>query len=434
MVQKIINNFHKTPGWQTKKYLLAVSGGVDSMVLTDVLKKLELNFELAHCNFKLRGADSNADQVFIEKYAKKQNIPVHIKICDVTRSKNIQIAARKARYQWFNYLLDKHNFDYILTAHHLDDSIETFFINLLRSTGLKGLTGIGSHQKIYRPMIDVTRTEILKYAAQNQVLWREDRSNSSDKYKRNFIRHRIIPKLVELHPGFYKSFSKTFGFLQQSQSVIEEWFENTKQKIVSTEANVLKLDIHKFEKVNQKELFLFQWLSEYGFSDIEMAKQLLQNQSGKEIFSKEFRLTKHGDFLLLQKIETGNRQVYKLYENTKGIKYPLQLKWEIIDRNEIDDTVFKSASNNEIFIDYDLLKFPLILRKWEAGDYFYPLGMSGKKKISDYFTDIKLSRPDKEKMWLICNRNDIVWVTGKRMDERYKITSRTKKILHLQLI
>ena len=434
MLRKLQQNLQKIPDWQNKKYLLAISGGVDSMVLADALQKLGLHFELAHCNFKLRGSDSNADQEFVEKYAKQHKIPAHIKICDVTREKNIQIAARKARYQWFNTLVEKHNFDYILTAHHLDDSIETFFINLLRATGLRGLLGIGNHDKIYRPLSEVRRKEIMTYAAQNQVLWRKDISNQSDKYRRNFIRHHIIPRLAELQPGFYKSFSKTFNYLQQSQAVIDEWFENLKRQVVSKDGEVYILDLKVFEPVQQKALFLFHWLSVYGFTDIEGAVQLLKNQSGKEIFSKEFRLTKHGDFLLLQKIETGGREAIKLYEYRKETKFPIGIKWDLIDRNKIDESVIKSAKSDEIFIDYDLIEFPLTLRKWEAGDYFYPIGLSGKKKLSDYFTNLKLSRPEKEKVWLLCNRNQIIWVVGKRMDERYKITKKTEKILHLQLI
>ncbi len=434
MLRKLQQNLQKLPDWQNNKYLLAISGGVDSMVLADALQKLKLHFELAHCNFKLRGSDSNTDQEFIEKYARQNQIPVHIKICDVTREKNIQIAARNARYQWFNTLVEQHNFDYILTAHHLDDSIETFFINLLRATGLKGLLGIGNHHKIYRPLSDVRREEIMSYVAQNQVLWRRDISNQSDKYRRNFIRHHIIPRLVELQPGFYKSFSKTFRYLQQSQSVIDEWFENLKQQVLLKEGAIFKLDLKAFESVKQKDLFLFHWLSEYGFSDIESAVHLLNNQSGKEIFSKEFRLTKHGDFLLLQKIETSDRQVYRLYEYAQGVKFPIGLKWELTDSKDIIENVIKSAKSHEIYIDYDLIEFPLTLRKWQAGDYFYPIGMSGKKKLSDYFTDLKLSRPEKEKIWLLCNRNQIIWVVGKRMDERYKITKKTEKILHLQLI
>ncbi len=434
MLRKLQQNFQKIPGWQNKKYLLAVSGGIDSMVLADILLKLELRFELAHCNFKLRGPESDADQEFVEKYASEHQIPVHIKVCTISDTENIQIAARNARYQWFDSLVDHYGFDYILTAHHLDDSIETFFINLLRATGLKGLSGIVNHHKLFRPLSDISREEIVKYATQNHLSWREDSSNLSDKYRRNFIRHHIIPELKKLQPGFYKSFSKTFTYLQQSQSVIDEWFETVKNRVVIKENAVLKLDLKQFDTVIQKDLFLYQWLSLYGFSDMEGINRLLTGQTGKEIFSKEFRLTKHGDFLLLQKSGPVDVQTYKLDKHTKEINEPLPLKLEIIDRNELNEEVFKTAGLHEIYIDYALIKFPLILRKWQPGDYFYPFGMSGKKKLSDYFTDIKLSKPDKEKIWLLCNGVDVVWVIGKRMDERYKITSKTKKILHLRLI
>ena len=435
MLQKLKQNIKQIPDWQAKKYLLAFSGGIDSVVLANALKQLGVRFALAHCNFKLRGAESDADQAFVEKFAKANQIPLYINVCDLSQTeKNIQIAARNARYQWFDSLLEQHQFEYLLTAHHLDDSLETFFINLLRATGLKGLLGIRDHHKILRPLQNITRQEILEFARQHNLIWREDSSNASDKYRRNFIRHHIIPKLVKLQPDFHQSFYKTLEYLKQNQAVIDDWFENVKNEVINGDKGISKLDIKAFDTVKQQDLFLFHWLSSYGFTDMKAIKQLLKTQTGKEIFSRTHRLTKHGDYLLLQKVEKLDNQVRYLPEQIFEISTPIHLKWDIIDRKQIDECVIKSAKSNEIYIDYDLVDFPLSLRKWQAGDYFYPLGMKGKKKVSDYFKDIKLTPSEKEKIWLLCNRNDIVWIVGKRMDERYKITEKTEKILHLQLV
>ncbi len=435
MLQKIKQNIIQIPDWQAKKYLLAFSGGVDSVVLATALQQLGVRFTLAHCNFKLRGVESDADQAFVEKFAKTNNISLHINICDLSQTdENIQVAARNSRYQWFDSLLEQQQFDYLLTAHHLDDSIETFFINILRTTGLKGLLGIRDHHKILRPLQNITRQEILKFARQHGLTWREDSSNASDKYRRNFIRHQIIPKLVELQPDFHQSFHKTLQYLNQNQAVINDWFENVKNKVINEDKGISKLKIKAFDRVKQQELFLFHWLSPYGFTDMKAVKQLLKTQAGKEIFSRTHRLTKYGDYLLLQKIEKTDNQVRYLPEHISEIREPIHLKWVIIDRKQIDEQVIKSAKSDDIYIDYDLVDFPLSLRKWQAGDYFYPFGMKGKKKLSDYFKDIKLIPAEKEKTWLLCNRNDIVWIVGKRMDNRYKITGKTEKILHLQLI
>ena len=435
MLQKLKQNIKQILDWQARKYLLAFSGGVDSVVLATALQQLGVRFTLAHCNFKLRGAESDADQAFVEKFAKENQIPLHINICDLSQTdENIQVAARNARYQWFDSLLEQQKFDYLLTAHHLNDSIETFFINLLRTTGLKGLLGIRDHHKMLRPLQNITRQEILEFARQHGLIWREDSSNASDKYRRNFIRHHIIPKLVELQPDFHQSFHKTLKYLNQSQAVVDEWVENVKDEVVNEDSGISKLDIKAFDTVKQQDLFLFHWLSPFKFTDIKAIKKLLKTQTGKEIFSHTHRLTKYGDYLLLQKIEKTDNQVWFLPEHISEISEPIHLKWEIIDRNQIDEQVVKSAKSDEIYIDYNLVDFPLKLKKWQAGDYFYPFGMKGKKKLSDYFKDIKLTPAEKEKIWLLYNQNDIVWVVDKRMDNRYKITEKTEKILHLQLV
>jgi len=434
MILKVKQNLQKIPQWEQKKYLLAVSGGIDSMVLTTLFDQLDLQYEWAHCNFKLRGTESNLDQAFIENYAQKHRIPLHLKVCDLSQSQdNIQIAARVARYDWFTALQQSKNFDYIVTGHHLDDSLETFFINLQRGTGLKGLLGIRNNDKILRPLLNINRKTIREYAQIHQLEWREDSSNASEKYRRNFIRHQIIPKLTENQPAFYNNFLKTLNYLQQNQAVTEAWFENKYQDLITKNGVAYFFDLKKFKTVNQKELFLFNWLSPFGFTDIKSVLNLQSGQTGKEIFSPAYRLTKHGEYLILQPIQEKNTKTYEIPDLIPEIDKPVLLKMTLIDRNDLKEKVFLSAKKNEVYLDYDLLKFPLTIRKWQAGDYFYPLGMSGKKKISDYLKDEKIALPEKEKIWLLCNQNKIIWIIGFRLDNQYKITDKTKHILHFTL-
>ncbi len=438
MRTKFTQIIQKIPGYQKKRFLLTISGGVDSVVLSDLFKKLELDFELAHCNFKLRGEESDADQAFVTQWAKQLDIPLHINICDLSENltQNTQIAARDARYNWFFDLQQKYDFDYIVTGHHLDDSLETFFINLMRATGLKGLLGINDNQKILRPLNTFTRKEIVNYAKKESLKWQEDSSNASDKYRRNFIRHHIIPKFLEAQPQFYDNFHKTLQHLQQSQQVVNEWFAEKKEQLVQPKQAVQSLSIPLLNQLSAPDLFLFHWLSPYGFKDWKAVQQLLQAQSGKELFSPSHRLTKHGNELLLEKYNfIEGRQNFTIDVSKKEITRPFHLQISKIDRNNLPDNTYKKATYNEAYIDLEKIAFPLHIRKWEAGDYFYPLGMKGKKKLSDYFKDKKMTPSEKEKIWLICDaKNNIVWIAGKRLDNRYSITEKTKNILHLKQI
>ncbi len=434
MHDRFIQRLKKIDNYQTKKYLIAISGGLDSIVLAYLFYRSGLNFELAHCNFKLRKKESDDDQRFVENFAKKYKIPLHTKICDAKKNeeKNTQIAARNLRYEWFDQLKEKYHFDYIVTAHHLNDSIETFFINLQRSTGLKGLLGIQETQKFLRPLLDFTRTEIEKFAKENQLKWREDSSNASDKYLRNKIRHQIIPKFIEINPAFEKNVSKTIKRLTESNEIIQEWFENNYKKLVEIEGNIQKINIDKLLKIKHINQFLYEWLSLYDFSDWKAINELLQAQTGKFVATDKYQLLKHGNYLILHPKLNNNKQKTYLINRLENFQYlPFNINYELLNKNEIDFERIKKAKPNEIYIDYDKIKFPLILRKWQAGDYFYPFGMKGKKKLSDYFKDEKLSLFEKENIWLLCDNKNIIWVVGKRPDNRFRITENTKKILKI---
>ncbi len=428
------------PFLERKKLLVAISGGLDSVVLTHLLSKLKYTVSLAHCNFQLREKESDLDEEFVKNLGKKLHIEVfttHFKTKQYSKENKLstQIAARKLRYNWFKELTTKHQFDYVLTAHHADDNLETFLINLTRGTGLEGLIGIPAvNGNIVRPLLIFSREEIKKYAKDSStslgmtIEWREDASNAETKYVRNKIRHEILPKLKEINPNLLASFRKTSTYLQQSHQIIEDSIKEISKKIIQEENKILKFDIAKIQQLSNPKAYIYQLLKGYNFTEWNDVYSLLSAQSGKQIFSKTHRLLKNRQFLLLSKIKTvTSRAVEKflIEENQVEITKPINLKLESVLEKS-------NEKNSIIFIDKDLLKFPLTVRKWQKGDYFCPLGMRGKKKLSKYFKDEKLSILEKENVWLLCNaENNIIWVINRRQDNRFLPTKLSKNILKI---
>src|SRR5690606_29441068 len=322
---------------------------------------------------------------------------------------------RKLRYDWFFELKEKHSFDYIVTAHHLDDSLETFFINLSRGTGLEGLLGIRENENVIRPLLDFSKSEIQHYALENNLSWREDISNASDKYLRNKIRHHLVPVLKEINPDFLQSFQKTRQHLQASQNFTKDVLEEILNKVLVETKNTITLDINKLKPYKNKEFILYQWLSPYGFRAWNDIYDLPEAQSGKFIESENHKLTKNRNELILsEKNLRFDETPFLIQEEQHQISHPLSLKISQADQmTEVNNP-------NVIFVDKKLLNFPLLFRKWQKGDYFYPFGMNGKKKkLSKFFKDEKLSLFDKENTWLLCSDNQIIWVVGKRLDHRF---------------
>lgn len=422
MLQKFKKHITKEfPFLKDTKLLLAISGGVDSVVLFHLLHKLNYDVSLAHCNFKLRGKESDLDEEFIknlnqissnqiftisfntEKYAKEHKL-------------STQIAARELRYNWFQKLITEHKFDYVLTAHHADDNLETFLIHLTRGSGLDGFTGIPKvNGNIVRPLLAFSREEILNYAKDHDIEWREDASNTSNKYIRNKIRHQVLPVLKEINPSVLDSFATTLENLQESKQIIEDSIENIASEVLEKEANFIKIDIEKIKELSKPKAYLYQLLKSYHFTEWNDVYDLLNAQSGKQVFSKTHRLLKDRDVLILSKIDLSNsiEMAFQIEEEITEITNPIHLAFE---------EVFEKSTENKqtIYVDKDLLKYPLILRKWEKGDYIYPLGMQGKKKLSKYFKDEKFSLIDKENTWLLCNAdNQIMWIVNHRQDRRF---------------
>jgi tRNA(Ile)-lysidine synthase len=434
MLSKLQNHIHnKFPFLEEKKLLLAISGGLDSMVMLHLIQQLNKEIAIAHCNFQLRGLESFGDQKFVQEYADANKIEVFTTLFD-TKSfaedykLSTQVAARELRYNWFYELLETEKFDYILTAHHADDNIETFLINLTRGTGIEGLTGIPEqNEQVIRPLLIFSREEIEAYAKENNIQWREDSSNASDKYLRNKIRHDLVPIFKELNPNFLSSFQKTQAYLQEAQTMVEDASIMIYQQVVEEKEEQIYFDLKKLKQLPNYHSYLYQWLREYQFSAWDDIYELVHAQSGKQVFSQNYRLLKDRDFLILEEIKEVSQEIFYIDKSETNVKIPLNLT--ISKVNSIS-----TPKNTIIFVDEDKLKFPLVIRKWNEGDYFYPSGMNGKKKLSKYFKDEKFSLIDKEDTWLLCSDNQIVWVIGKRSDQRFIETATTQHILKIELV
>ena len=421
---------------QLKKWHIgvAVSGGVDSVVLTHLLHQSHIKITLLHCNFQLRGAASNGDQAFVKRLAEELKVPFVTTEFNTSayaeiHKSSIQLAARDLRYRWFYKMKELYGLDVIATAHHLDDNLETFLINLSRGTGLDGLTGIPeTNNDIVRPLLPFTKKELLAHAKNEQLDWREDASNAETKYLRNKLRHNVIPAYKETNPELLKNFKKTQGYLKQSQSLLSSFIEKKAVKIFKADpvTKGYKISIKKLDKIEELELFLFESLKKYHFTAWADIINILDSQPGAKVFSKTHTLLKDREYLLL-------------YPN------PILHENEEYHINKTDDALLTSngkfkisnkrndnkLSERCVQIDVDKIEFPLVVRKWQQGDYFYPTGMKGKKKISKYFKDEKLSIPEKQNTWLICSKNNVIWIVGKRADRRFQIQPETTNILKI---
>jgi tRNA(Ile)-lysidine synthase len=423
------------PFLKDKKLLLATSGGIDSMVLVHAFQQLGYDSTIAHCNFGLRGVESDADEQFIRNYASQNNIHVFVIRFDTVifakdAKVSIQIAARQLRYAWFEELQQQQGFDYLLTAHHLDDSIETFLINFTRGTGLEGLTGIPQQNgNIVRPFLPFHRAQIEEYATQNNIQWREDSSNASDKYLRNKLRQNVVPVLKSLNDGFEGAFTNTLRHLQQAKSMADDAAALVFKQVVRDYGSYKHIDITQLKRLPNYKAYLYHWLSPLGFTAWDDIYSLAGAQPGKYICSGNYRLLKDRDILVLDVVSGLDSGIYEIDENVQKTTIPIGLRFENVHYFEQNNT------KNTIIVNKELIKFPLFVRKWKEGDYFYPFGMNGlKKKVSKYFKDEKFSLSDKENTWLLCSGEDIIWIIGHRADNRFKVTQNTTQILKIALL
>ena len=418
------------------KILIAISGGIDSSVLVDLMVKSGIKCSIAHCNFKLRGQESDEDEVFVYKLSKKYQKEFYSKSFETEKYAtdngiSIQMAARELRYSWFEEIREENNFDFIAIAHNMNDIVETFLINMSRGTGLPGLTGIKAKKgKVIRPLLFANRKDIVEYAEKENIQFREDSSNESNKYIRNKIRNLVTPVFNEINPVFDNTMMDNIKRLDETADIFFQKINQERERIVTNKGEFTYIDIPKLQELSSLNTYMYEFLRPYGFSR-EIIPDIIysiNNISGKAFNSEKFRMIKDRKKFIIYPTKSEIKGQFFIDESLLSFNEPINLEFKLIKRNS------KYVVNTEKYtacIDYELLEFPLVLREWKHGDNFMPLGMTSMKKLSDYFIDIKLSIPEKENIWILCSGDNIVWVVGKRLDERYKISDYTETILEI---
>ncbi len=420
------------------KILLTISGGIDSVVMLELFHRAGYEFGIVHVNFQLRGEESDGDAKLVEGLAEKYSVPFYRTVFDTAgyASKNklsTQMAARELRYQYFEEIRKAHGYKYIATAHHQDDQVETLFINLLRGTGISGLRGILPKQNhLVRPLLFAKREEIFAFLQKHKLVYREDSSNASVKYLRNKIRHCLLPVLKEIDGNCQDMLAANMKRFAGSEQIYKRHIENVRDELQTVKGNKKYIEIEKLKTYKPLATYLYELLKSYGFlfSQAEDLVQSLGHESGKLFESETHELLKDRDFLIIRKrLNNKDFSEIEVFENDTDICFPICLKME----NFLRDAGFKIPVSPQIAaLDFDRLKFPLSIRKWEKGDYFYPLGSRFKKKLSDFFIDRKFNLFEKEEVFLLCSGEDIVWIIGHQIDNRFKITDQTKSVFQMQ--
>lgn len=420
--------------------ILAVSGGCDSVVMAHLMKRLVNKMVIAHCNFRLRGQESDEDENFVKSLAEKLQVPFYVKHFDtdeyaLLQKISIQEAARELRYNWFENLRRNLKYKFISVAHNADDSIETFFINLIRGTGINGLTGIKSgNGNIIRPLINLSRAEIESFAREQAIDYRTDSSNATDKYLRNNIRHNIIPLFRQIEPSFHQIMIRNMGNIAEASTVYHESVKKQINEVMEKQADdTVIIDIEKLLTTGFAEAILFEILKNQGFNSyiISDIKKHLKAESGKIFYGKNRKLLIDRNNIIIKAIEDNDPvNDFIIEQNISLIDFPVKIKFETLAAEG-----YALPRNPSVAaLDADKIKYPLVLRKWEHGDYFKPLGLNGMKKLSDFFIDLKLPVFEKEKVWILTSAEQIVWICGIRIDDRYKICHDTQRVLQITMI
>ena len=434
-----------------KRIIVGLSGGADSVVLLSVLHELGYDCVAAHCNFHLRAEESARDEQSSADFAASLPVPFFKKDFDtnaVAKKKGISIemAARDLRYEWFEELRKNENAGAIAVAHHQDDSIETLLLNLIRGTGIKGLTGIKPRNGfIVRPLLCVSKAEILQYAQTENLPFVSDSSNSLPEFTRNKIRLQVIPLLKTLNLSINKALSQTMYNLNEAVKIYDAEVEKFKETVYDERSG--RIDISLLKQFPSPETLLFELLKDFGFgkeivSDIYKA---IDSQSGKEFYSPTYRLIKDREAFLLLPIEDGcdDKGMYLIHLDEIGtLDIPFRMKISIIfafqDMKEHTlscQSEWRHCHDRSVaYLDRDKLHFPLLLRKWRPGDKFIPFGMKGFQKLSDFFNNNKISKPEKKKIWLLFSGGEIVWVVNHRIDDRFRINENTKNVYVIRLV
>ncbi len=415
-----------------RPYILALSGGGDSVCLFHLLRSIGVKFIAAHCNYQLRAEESEQDELFVTMLCEKYGVDLKVKRFDtvslVEKSKgNIQEVARNIRYHWFGELLEKENCSGTFTGHHLNDSIETSLFNFSRGTDLRGLTGISSvNGSILRPLSIFTKKEILEYLASNNFDFRNDSSNFKADYSRNKLRLEILPKFEEIFPDVDIRFRKSLENIKHADQFVNHQIELIRKDLFSDVKFGVQIPMKGLLALKPLNWTLSKIFAPYGFSSgIEIAK-LLNSGSGKQMISPDYRLIRHREYLLLAKLAEKNKE-YTVREIESTYSDPISFRIVRCDKLGVDE-------NFDVEFDCDTFDLPLTIRTWKQGDYFYPKGMHGKKKISDFYADLKLSLLEKENTWLICSGDKIMHVIGHRQDARFVVKGDTNDRLGIKFI
>ncbi|MGI8950595.1 MAG: tRNA lysidine(34) synthetase TilS [Chitinophagaceae bacterium] len=430
--------------------VLAVSGGVDSVILTDLIYKNGFDFSVAHCNFQLRNEESERDEIFVRSLAKKYNKQFFVKKFDTKKYAeqhkiSIQEAARKLRYKWFNEIISRQQLIvnqstnqpinqltlYVATAHHANDNIETLLFNFFRGTGISGLHGILlNHNKTIRPLLFAKKHEIIEYAKENNLGWVEDSSNESEKYSRNFLRLQLIPSLKKIFSDIEENLLSNIERFKEAETLYQQAIEQHRKKLIEKKANEFHIPILKLQKSEPLNSILWEIIRDFNFHSAQIyeVKKLFNAENSSYIESSTHRIIKNRNWLIIAPLLSENAQHILIKKNDKEIVFEngiLKFEQQSASNSKLQTSIFVAS------LDANKIKFPLLLRKWKPGDYFYPLGMNKKKKLSKCFIDQKLSKTEKEKIWILETNKKIVWIIGLRIDDRFKITSSTKNVLNI---
>ena len=441
MIQETIKNFLQQHHISRDAgFILAVSGGADSICMLHAFKYLNLKMLVLHCNFSLRGKESDMDEQFVKRFCDSYGIAHSVKKFDTLKyarenGLSVEMAARELRYTWFREMKEKKKMDYIVVAHHADDVAETVLINLCRGTGIKGLTGIKSiNGDILRPLLPCSRTDILKYIEDHQLGFRTDSTNNSLDYVRNKIRHQIIPVLKEINPSFLDTMTENCETLKETEEIFQYGIHRFQEEILDCEEDELLIHISKTLATPAPYTFLYETLKPFGFNKVQI-RDILNTHTA--IPGKQFIAGHHT-------LERG-RIFWRLYDNSKCSRTIVSIPTTgifTIGKLKVEFTLFPRTEEFVIpqqpdiaCLDADKLQFPLLIRNWQAGDYFCPIGMKkSKKKLSDFFRDQKFSSKQKQECLLLLSDEKIAWIIGNRPDDRFKITSFTSNILQISIL